>query len=112
MKGEKAHRHVEGYEVWECAAFLTSGVFLFLAEGFFFRLAPFSVREAGATLGNSRILSGNNRFTSAKLETRPRPRTPGTRGRGSSLQGQFKWSGKENQNNRGLSITLVCELSG
>ena len=47
MKGEKAHRHVEGYEGWECAAFLTSGVFLFLAEGFFSAGTMFSSRSGG-----------------------------------------------------------------
>ena len=47
MKGEKAHRHVEGYGGSECAAFLTSGVFLFLAEGFFSAGTIFSSRSGG-----------------------------------------------------------------
>ena len=40
-----------------------------------------------------------------------KPRTPGTRGQGSPLRGQFVGgeTGRK-QNNQGLSYTLVCEL--
>ena len=63
--------HVEGYGGSECAAFLTSGVFLFLAEGFFSAGTIFSSRSGG----HARQLPNpqwEHRFTSAKLETRPR----------------------------------------